>query len=62
MDTVSMVTSLLSMQQGNLQGQIATSVMKQNLDAEKSAVQTLLGTPSTANLTPGVGGNLNVVA
>lgn len=62
MDTISMVTSLLSMQQGNLQGQIATSVMKQNLDAEKFAVQTLLGAPSTANLAPGVGGNLNVVA
>ncbi|KJC56465.1 hypothetical protein UP10_34295 [Bradyrhizobium sp. LTSPM299] len=64
MDMMSMVSSILSMQQGNLQGQIATTVMKQNLDAEKSAVQTLLGTgtPSSANLGPGIGGNLNVTA
>ncbi len=62
MDTMSMVTSLLSMQAGNVQGQIATTIMKQNADAEKFAVQTLLGTPSTANLAPGVGGNLNITA
>ncbi|KJC47111.1 hypothetical protein UP09_10780 [Bradyrhizobium sp. LTSP885] len=64
MDMMSMVSSILSMQQGNLQGQIATTVMKQNLDAEKSAVQTLLGTgtPSSTNLGPGIGGNLNVTA
>ncbi|WGS20324.1 MULTISPECIES: putative motility protein [unclassified Bradyrhizobium] len=62
MDTMSMVTSILSMQQGNLQGQIATRLTKQNLDAEKFAVQTLLGAPSTANLAAGVGGNLNVTA
>ena len=64
MDTTSMVSSILSMQQGNLQGQIATALTKQNLDAEKFAVQTLLGTgtPSSANLGPGIGGNLNVTA
>ena len=64
MDTMSMVTSILAMQQGNLQGQIATTLTKQNLDAEKFAVQTLLGTgsPSTANLGPGIGDNLNVIA
>lgn len=62
MDTMSMVASILSMQQGNLQGEIATRVTKQNLDAEKFAVQTLLGTPSTANLGAGIGGNLNAVA
>jgi hypothetical protein len=45
-----------------MQQQIQTSMIKQNADAEKFAVQTLLGTPSTANLAPGVGGNLNVVA
>ena len=47
---------------GHLQGEIATRVTKQNLDAEKFAVQTLLGTPSTANLGAGIGGNLNAVA
>ncbi|MCC8978239.1 putative motility protein [Bradyrhizobium acaciae] len=62
MDMMSMVSSILSMQQGNLQGEIATRVAKQNLDAERSAVQTLLGTPSTANLGAGIGGNLNAVA
>ena len=62
MDMMSMVSSILSMQQGNLQGQIATRVTKQDLDAEKFAVQTRLVTPSTANLGAGVGGNLNAVA
>jgi hypothetical protein len=62
MDMMSMVSSILSMQQGNLQGQIATSLTKQNLDAEKFAAHTLLGTPSTANLAPGVGSNLDVSA
>ena len=62
MDMMSMVSSLLAMQAGGLQQQIATSMIKSNADAEKFAVQTLLGTPSTANLASGVGANLNVVA
>lgn len=62
MDTMSMVTSILSMQQGNLQNEVATRLTKQNMDAEKSAVQTLLGTPSTANQSPGIGDNLNTIA
>jgi hypothetical protein len=60
---MSLVTSILMAQAGNTQMQVATSVMKSNMDAEKSAVQTLLGiSPSTANLGPGVGGNLNITA
>jgi hypothetical protein len=62
MDMMSMVSSILAMQAGSLQSQIQTSVIKSNADAEKFAVQTLLGIPSTANLAPGVGGNLDVVA
>jgi hypothetical protein len=62
MDTMSIVTSLLAMQAGNVQTQVATTLMKQNADAEKFAVQTLLGVPSTSNLGPGIGGNLNVIA
>jgi hypothetical protein len=64
MDTMSIVSSLLAMQAGGVQTQIATSIMKSNADAEKFAVQTLLGqgAPSTANLGPGVGGNLNIAA
>ncbi len=57
-----MVTSALAMQAGNTQMQVATSIIKSNNDAEKFAVQTLLGSPSTANLGPGVGGNLNITA
>jgi hypothetical protein len=62
MDMMAMVSGILAMQAGNTQTQVATSIMKSNADAEKSAVQTLLGTPSTANLGAGVGGNLNISA
>jgi hypothetical protein len=54
--------SLIAMQAGNTQQQIATSVLKSNLDSEKSSVLTLLGAPSLANVGPGVGGNLNIAA
>ncbi|SDT07194.1 Putative motility protein [Bradyrhizobium canariense] len=60
-----MVAAALALQAGNTQTQIATSVMKSNLDAEKSSVETILGipsAPSTANLGPGIGSNLNVTA
>jgi Putative motility protein len=58
---ISLVTSILAAQAGNTQVQVATSLLKSNIDAEKSAVQTLLGIPSsTANLGAGVGGNLDV--
>jgi len=64
MDVTSLVSSLLAAQAGNAQQQIATTVLKSNLNAEKSAVQTLLGAgiPSLANVGPGIGGNLNVTA
>ena len=65
MDMMSMVTSILSAQAGNTQMQVASTIMKSNADAEKSAVLTLLGgqaSPSTANLGAGVGGNLNISA
>ncbi|MEP6837808.1 MAG: hypothetical protein ABJA75_07135 [Bradyrhizobium sp.] len=62
MDMMAMVSSVLAMQAGNTQMQVATSIIKSNNDAEKFAVQTLLGSPSTANLGPGVGGNLNITA
>jgi hypothetical protein len=62
MEMMAMVSSLLAMQAGNTQSQIAATIMKQNLDAEKSAVQTLLGQPSQANLGAGVGGSLDVIA
>ena len=65
MDMMSMVSSLIAMQAGGLQQQIATTMMKSNADAEKFAVQTLLGgqaAPSTANLGSGMRGDLNISA
>jgi hypothetical protein len=67
MDMMSMVSSLLAAQAGNTQMQVATAIMKSNADAEKSAVQTLLGSgqqsaPSLANVGAGVGGSLNITA
>ena len=62
MDMMAMVSSMLAMKAAGTQQQIQTSIIKQNADAEKFAVQTLLGAPSTANLASGVGANLNVTA
>ncbi len=65
MDMMSMISSILAAQAGNAQMQIATSILKSNADAEKSAVQTLLGVPaasSQANLGPGIGAQLDVSA
>jgi hypothetical protein len=64
MDTMAMVSTMLASQQGALQSNISATLIKQNADAEKSAVLTLLGAgqPSLANVGPGVGGNLNISA
>src|ERR1700727_2408447 len=47
------------------QQQIATSVLKSNIDAERSSVLTILGSgssPSLANVGAGIGGSLNIAA
>lgn len=64
MDTMAMVSTMLASQQGALQSNISATLMKQNADAEKSAVLTLLGAgqPSLANVGAGVGANLNIAA
>ncbi len=63
MDMMAMVSSMLAMQANSTQMQVAASFIKQNADAEKSAVMTLLGAGnSPANLGAGVGGNLDVSA
>jgi hypothetical protein len=62
MDMMAMVSSVMMQQAGNLQQQIATSMIKKNADAEKFAVQTLLGQASQANLGAGVGGSLDISA
>ena len=67
MDMLSMVSGMLAAQAGNVQMQVAASIIKSNADAEKSAVLALLGaaqqsTSSPANLAAGIGGNLDVTA
>ena len=67
MDMMGMVSGILAAQAGNVQTQVAASIMKSNADAEKSAVLTLLGAAqnsmsSLANVGPGIGGNLDVTA
>ena len=62
MDVSSIAASLVAMQAGNLQQQIATSVLKQNIDQQRSVLQLLQLAPSAANLAPGVGGNLDITA
>jgi hypothetical protein len=64
MDVMAMVSSMLTAQQGSLQSNIAATLTKQNMDAEKSAALTLLGAgqPSRANVGAGIGNNLNVTA
>ena len=67
MDMMSMVSSVLAAQAGNVQMQVAATMMKSNADAEKSAVLTLLGgaqqsMSSLANVGAGIGSNLNVTA
>jgi len=64
MDVASLASSLIAAQAGNTQLQVATAILKSSANAEKSAVQTLLGagTPSLANVDAGIGGNVNVTA
>jgi hypothetical protein len=65
MDVAALAMSLIAMQAGNTQQQIATSVLKSNLDAQQSSVLTILGVgdpQSLANVGAGVGGNLNITA
>jgi hypothetical protein len=67
MDMMSMVTGLLAAQAGEVQMQVAATIMKSNADSEKSAVQTLLGAAqqnmsSLANVGAGIGGNLDMTA
>jgi len=61
MDTASLAAAAMMSQAGALQQQISTSVLKQNIDSQKSVLQLLQpAAPSSANLSPGVGGNLDI--
>ncbi len=65
MDVVSIVSAMMASQAGALQTNIATTMLKSDLDAQKSTVLTLLNAGlqnSLANVGPGIGGNLNVTA
>jgi hypothetical protein len=64
MGIASLASSILTAQAGNTQLQVATTLLKSNLDAEKATVLTLLdaGSPSLANVGSGIGGNINVKA
>jgi hypothetical protein len=60
---MSLVASVLAMQAGNTQMQVAATMMKSDDDAQKFAVQTLLGgqsASSSANLAAGTSGNLDI--
>jgi hypothetical protein len=63
---MSLVAAIMTQKAGALQQQVATSVLKSNLDAQKSSVLTLLDgaqqSLSLANAGSGVGGNLNIAA
>jgi hypothetical protein len=64
---MSLVTAALGAQTGALQMQVAATILKSNLDAEKSSVLTLLGAgeqsaSSLANVAAGIGGNLDISA
>jgi hypothetical protein len=62
---MSLVSGILASQADSMQMQVAATVLKSNLDAEKSAVMTLLGAgeqnaASLANVAAGIGNNLDV--
>ena len=59
MDLMSIVSSMMAMKAANTQQQIATSVMKQNIQSERSVLQLLQ--PGASN-PPGVGGNVDMTA
>jgi hypothetical protein len=67
MEMMSLVSGLLAMKTGGVQTQVAATIMKSNMDAEKSTVSTLLGAAqdsmnSLANVGAGVGSNVNISA
>ena len=62
--SVSSVSCAACDQAASLQSQIAISVLKSSIDADKSVLQLLApaqsSSPSAANLAPGVGDHLDV--
>lgn len=61
---MSLVAAVMMQQASALQQQVSTSVLKSNLDTQKDTVLTLLGgaQQTLANVSPGIGGSVNVSA
>ncbi|MBN8961757.1 MAG: YjfB family protein [Rhizobiales bacterium] len=61
---MSLVTAAVGMMASNTQSQVATRVLKMNLDAQKQVLQLLAPAQNmpSANNAPGIGGNLDILA
>ena len=59
MDLMSIVSSMMAMKSAGTQQQIATGVLKQNIESQQSVLQLL---QPAANNAPGVGANLDITA
>ena len=61
---MSLVTAAVGMMAANTQSQVATRVLKMNLEAQAEVLQLLAPAQSapTANNAPGIGGNLDMFA
>lgn len=61
---MSLVTAAVGMMASNTQSQVATRVLKMNLDAQAQVLQLLAPAQNTAaaNNAPGIGGKLDILA
>ncbi|MBN8978428.1 MAG: putative motility protein [Rhizobiales bacterium] len=61
---MSLVTAAVGMMASNTQSQVATRVLKMNLDAQAQVLQLLAPAQTTpaANNAPGIGGNVDISA
>lgn len=59
-----LVTAAVGMMASNTQSQVATRMLKMNLDAQAQVLQLLAPAQNTpaANNAPGIGGNLDILA
>ena len=62
MDVTSIVNGILATQDETRQLQLATAVLRPSAHLQKVAAQVLAGEASPADLSPGVGGNVDVTA
>jgi hypothetical protein len=61
---MSLVTAAVGMMSANTQSQVATRVLKMNLDAQAQVLQLLAPAQNSpaANNAPGIGGNVDILA